>query len=150
MSFYDVNSFVPDRAVGYLVRAIAQASSARTDQPLAEEGLTNSQWQVLVSIYFNRALTCAALSRDLLHDKGAMTRLVDGLEERGWVTRERNAEDRRVFDLALTDEGRAVAERGRARVVACWNAWLTDWQPSEVETLIAMLQRLRTTVEAAS
>ena len=149
MRFYESSTFEPDRSIGYLVRVINQAVLARVEPAIAAEGLSNTQWQVLVSIYFNRGLTCAALARDLFHDKGAMTRLVDGLEERGLVRRGRNAGDRRVFDLALTETGRDAAERGRGRVVDCWNGWLQGWDHGEVEALIDGLQRLRTAIETA-
>lgn len=149
MPFYESASFEPDRSIGYLIRVINQSVLARMEPAIAAGGLSNTQWQVLVSIYFNRGLTCAALARDLAHDKGAMTRLVDALEERGLLIRERNAGDRRVFDLALTDAGRTAAEQGRSRVVDCWNGWLADWDRAEVETLIAQLQRLRRTIDAA-
>ena len=149
MSFYESSTFEPDRSIGYLIRVINQAVLARIEPAVTAEGLSNTQWQVLVSIYFNRGLTCAALARDLSHDKGAMTRLVDGLEERGLLKRDRNAGDRRVFDLALTEAGRDAAERGRDRVVDCWNGWLEGWDHGEVEVLVTALQRLRTTIDRA-
>jgi len=56
----------------------------------------------------------------------AMTRLVDGLERRGWVRRVRGDDDRRRVDLELTAEGRREATRLRetteksvAAVLAC-------------------------------
>jgi DNA-binding MarR family transcriptional regulator len=41
----------------------------------------------------------------------AASRAVDGLIQRGWVTRRENAEDRRSRIVALTDDGRAVVGR---------------------------------------
>ena len=149
MSFYQPSTYEPGRSIGYLVRLINQATGTRLERVMAAEGLSNTQWQVLVSIYFSRGMTCAALARDLAHDKGAMTRLVDGLEERGLLKRERNAEDRRIVDLALTASGRDAAERGKMRTMGCWNGWLSDWDPAAVEGLIAALQRLHGTIEAS-
>jgi DNA-binding MarR family transcriptional regulator len=40
-----------------------------------------------------------------------MVRLVDSLEQRGWVTRERNADDRRAYALRLTTIGRTALRR---------------------------------------
>lgn len=40
-----------------------------------------------------------------------MVRLVDALEQRGWVTRERNADDRRAYALRLTTVGRTSLRR---------------------------------------
>ena len=41
----------------------------------------------------------------------AATRLTDGLKRRGWVTRERDPEDRRRVVLQLSEEGEAEAKR---------------------------------------
>ncbi len=43
--------------------------------------------------------------------KGAMTRLVDGLESRGWVARERAENDGRRVLVSLTGEGKKEAKR---------------------------------------
>ena len=40
-----------------------------------------------------------------------MSRLAAGMEERGWLSRERDADDRRLYRLQLTADGRDVAER---------------------------------------
>ena len=149
MAFYDQAGFEPERSIGYLIRLIAQATQARTEPVLAAEGLTLTQWQVLLSLHFGRGPTGAALARDLAHDKGAMTRIIDALAERGWLTRERDSGDRRAVRLALTPEGQAVMERGRERVLACWNGWLAGMPEADVGTLIATLQRLRRAVEAS-
>ncbi|MCC6524599.1 MAG: MarR family transcriptional regulator [Polyangiaceae bacterium] len=47
----------------------------------------------------------------------AMTRLVDGLERRGWVERVRAEDDRRRVVLALSRKGRREAERLRQATV---------------------------------
>lgn len=43
--------------------------------------------------------------------KGAMTRLVDGLEKRGWVGREQSDEDGRRFLVSLTAAGNKESSR---------------------------------------
>ena len=142
-------NFVPDSSPGYLVRVINQMSMAGLEQALAGEGITATQWMAMVSLHFHFADTCAELARSLSHDKGAMTRLIDTLEERGWVERMRAADDRRVIRLALTPEGYDVAMRGRRKVIAAWNHWLADWSDEDVTGLVATLQRLRISMERA-
>ena len=82
------------------------------------------------------------------HDSGAMTRLVDQLEARGLVTRCRNKNDRRIIDLALTTEGKAVAKSLMPRILDFWNNVLGDFSTSEVTTLISLLTRLIARIEA--
>jgi DNA-binding MarR family transcriptional regulator len=149
MAFYSESAFEPDISIGYLIRRVHQLGGAALEPVFAKQGLSYTQWQALVSIWFGRGATAADLARDLGHDKGAMTRLVDGLAERGWITRERTAEDRRCINLQLTDEGAEIALRCKREVVACWNAWLADWPEEEVRMLIAALQRLRGTLGGA-
>jgi DNA-binding MarR family transcriptional regulator len=43
--------------------------------------------------------------------KGAMTRLVDGLEKRAWVTRTRGEDDARRVLVSLTADGKKEAKR---------------------------------------
>jgi DNA-binding MarR family transcriptional regulator len=44
-----------------------------------------------------------------------ITRVVENLETRGWVRRERGPEDRRVVRVFLTDDGRRTIDEVRAR-----------------------------------
>jgi DNA-binding MarR family transcriptional regulator len=148
MDFYSVQDFAPDCSIGFLGRQIHQMGGQSLEPLFVEEGLTHTQWSAMIAIWFGRGNTCATLARDMAHDKGAMTRLVDTLENNGWVARTRSVEDRRIVHLALTDAGRVVALRCRDRVIERWNRWLKDWKPDEVTTLISLMQKLRATMEA--
>ena len=44
-------------------------------------------------------------------EKSTVSRLAAGLQRRGWVGRERDPANRRFYQLQLTPEGRAVADR---------------------------------------
>ena len=149
MNAYNRDNFFPDTSIGYLVRAIHQLGYARLDAACATEGLTGIQWSALIAIHFGQT-NSAALARDLAHDKGAMTRMVDVLEAKGLVQRDRDDADRRLVNLSLTDGGRAVAMRCRDTVIDLWNAVLADWSAEETACLIAQLQKLRRTLEVAA
>lgn len=150
MPFYTPENFEPETSLGYLVRRANQIGQVTLEPMFASEGLTGVQWSALVCIHFGRGRTCAELARELNHDKGAMTRLIDIMEERGWVTRHRDNEDRRVINLELTDAGEEVAQRCRRRVIDYWNEWLADWSDEDIEQAIRVMRRLRDTIERAS
>jgi len=61
--------------------------------------LTDGQWDV------------SALAAQSRVTKGAMTRLVDGLEARGWVVRDKAKDDGRRVLVSLTGDGRKEAKR---------------------------------------
>ena len=149
MAYYDDVPFYPESSVGYLTHRVQQQSSAAMEPLFAREGITKTQWTALVSIGLDRATTCVDLARDLAHDKGAMTRLLDQLEERGLIARERSGEDRRYVRLALTEDGVAVTERCRRRVAECWNRWLDEFPTKEVDQVLATLRRLAQVIAAA-
>ena len=141
----------PERSIGYLVRRIHLLGTGLLEPLYAAEGLTGTQWSTLALIGLGRAQTSAALSREMGHDQGAMTRIVDQLVARGLIELERDAGDRRVVNLSLTDEGLAVANRCRLETVERWNAWLAaSWSPGEVDRLIADLNRLKARLEELS
>ena len=150
MGFYSEANFFPDQSVGYLIKRNFRFCVEALSPAFEEQGLTFTQWQALISILFRRAVTGAELAQDLAHDNGATTRLIDTLEARGWVARERDEIDRRRVNLTLTIEGQVVAQRARLRVIECWNEWLSDWDKADVEQLITLLQRLETTLTAVS
>ena len=150
MGFYTDANFLPESSIGYLLRVCQQHSLAALDRAIADEGISAMQWSALISIYFANVATCASLARDLAHDKGAMTRMIDALETRGLVERRRDAVDRRVINLSLTKEGEAMTMRCRARAIDLWNGLTTGWDDGEVEAIIAQLARLRQTLEAHS
>lgn len=147
MGFYSDAEFLPDCSIGYLCKRVHQLTQAGLEPVFAREGLTFVQWHALLSIYLERGRTCAALARDLAYDKGATTRLIDTLEGRGWVARTREHDDRRLVALKLTVEGERVAHHCRAKVMAAWNGWLSDWPEADVAETIATLQRLRAKME---
>ena len=150
MLAYTPEDFYPDSSLGYLVRCINQTGSASLEPLFAEEGLTYSQWSAMVLISERMAVTCAELARSLAHDNGAMTRIVDALETRGWIERTRNVDDRRFVNLTLTAGGREVAMRCRLRVMERWNIWLQDWDRGEFETLLRLMQKLKGSLDVAT
>ena len=88
------------------------------------------------------------MARHLNHDAGATTRLVDQLEERGLVKRQRSKSDRRVVQLSLTPQGRAVARMHVPPIVDFWNRVTDEFAPQEIKQLIGLMTRLIERLEA--
>jgi DNA-binding MarR family transcriptional regulator len=76
-------------------------------------------------------------------DPSTASRLIDQQVTAGYLARTRSTEDRRRTTLGLTDAGRGLladATEVRRDLLA---EVTHDWQPSEVATLVALLDRLR-------
>jgi DNA-binding MarR family transcriptional regulator len=71
-----------------------------------------------------------------------MVSLVDGLEQRGLLERTRNAEDRRLYAVHLTQPGRELLGEIRAIAAKHNSTMLAALDPSERDQLHALLSRV--------
>jgi MarR family 2-MHQ and catechol resistance regulon transcriptional repressor len=90
-----------------LARA-AEAVAARTSHIFSAAGLTVSQFGVLEALYHGGALCQRDLAKKILKSTGNITMVIDNLEKRQLVQRERDAEDRRFITIHLTEAGREL------------------------------------------
>ncbi|MGN6268881.1 MAG: MarR family winged helix-turn-helix transcriptional regulator [Sphingomonas sp.] len=140
--FYSIDTFAPRVSLGYLLRRVNKLSIVRVEAAFDGNDITFTQWIVLALVSFEIATTCTELSRNMDHDKGALTRVIDQLEERGLVERRRDAGDRRVSQLTATTEGRKIVADLARRVVNVWNDILEGFDREEIERLIGTLGKL--------
>lgn len=75
------------------------------------------------------------------------TRMLDGLVRRGLVERRRDAEDRRLVHVALTDEGRRLLRAKRERMVAARTEIFDALSPSEQRTAARLLTSLAAAID---
>ena len=139
---YRADNYRPDQSVGYLMRRITLSVAAAIERELDPRGLTNAQWVPLYKLFLGGCKTAAALAREIQLDAGAMTRMLDRLEAKGLVRRERSQSDRRVVNLALTDAGRVAAAEIPPALCSVLNAHLRGFSPAEVELLQGFLLRM--------
>jgi DNA-binding MarR family transcriptional regulator len=104
--------------------------------------LTFVQWTVLMALRDGVQRTAADIAREMCHDTGALTRVLDQLCQRSFVTRERSTEDRRIVLLGLTPGGACAVQATIPPVVALLNQALDGFTMGEFETLCLLLTRL--------
>jgi len=75
-----------------------------------------------------------------------MTRLVDGLEGDGLVTREPHPDDRRSVRVRVTAKGKRVSTGGRSRRASSLAGHLRDLAPRDLETLSRATELLERTL----
>jgi len=78
---------------------------------LARENLTPSQFGVLEALHHLGPMHQRDLGRRILKSSGNMTLVIDNLEKRGLVRRERSVDDRRFIQVHLTDPGERLIRR---------------------------------------
>ncbi|HEY6837313.1 MAG TPA: MarR family transcriptional regulator [Geobacteraceae bacterium] len=100
-----------------LMRA-AESVTGRVNRSMAAFDLTISQFGVLEALYHKGPLCQRDIAAKILKSTGNITLVIDNLEKRGLVRRERDSEDRRYLTVRLTEEGASLIARAYARVEA--------------------------------
>ncbi|HPE31662.1 MAG TPA: MarR family transcriptional regulator, partial [Parvularculaceae bacterium] len=72
---------------GYLINDVARLLRREFDRRVKHIGLTRAQWFVLAHLYRNDGRTQRALADELDMEPAPLGRLIDRLEESGWVRR---------------------------------------------------------------
>ena len=136
--------------MGYLIRRASTLLVDAMEPALAAQGFTFTQYMILGWLRDGIAMTAKDLCSELLHDSGALARVIDQLAERGFIERVRGLDDRRKVDLRLTDAGRETVELLLPTVIEKLNAALGDFGTDEVLELERLLRKLNANVEARS
>lgn len=150
VDFFSPESFSPENSVAYLLRMPLVGLGRAVNRELAMEDCSVPQWLPLFKAQRGGANTVAELARQCSIDVSTMTRLLDRLEQKGLCRRERSAVDRRVVQIALTPEGRAVAERVPEVLCRVYNQALAGFDADDWARLQTLLLRLGANTAALS
>ena len=85
---------------------VAETLMVASQRDFAKGKLTVSQFGVLEALYHLGPMCQRDAAKKILKSTANITTVVDNLEKRGLVERQRSSEDRRYIALHLTDEGR--------------------------------------------
>jgi DNA-binding MarR family transcriptional regulator len=147
--FYEAAGYCADESVGWLMKRALMSVAQAADRRLEPKGITHAQWAALFMLQSRRAATVAELARETQSDPGAMTRLLDRLEAKGFCRRERSTDDRRVVRVELTPEGEIAAQEVPIVLAQVLNEHHAGFSKSEWSQLKDMLRRMVANGEAA-
>jgi MarR family 2-MHQ and catechol resistance regulon transcriptional repressor len=101
------------RALNAFIRfsRAAESVSARLARSGTTGGLTGSQFGVLESLYHLGPMCQSDIGAKLLKSSGNITMVIDNLEKRDLVCRQRDQDDRRMIIVSLTERGKQLIER---------------------------------------
>lgn len=110
-----------------------------------KEGVTFQQYNVLRILRGAgpEGLPTLEIGARMIERTPGVTRIVDRLERKGWVRRERHATDRRQVWCHITDRGQALLARLDDPVAGSDAAIFSGMDEAEVQALVRTLERLR-------
>ncbi len=114
----------------------------RIEQIFATRGVSQAQFDVLMTLRIEEGITQQELAKRLLVTKGNVCGLIDRMETAGWVERRADPDDRRANRLYLTDEGRRQVAQTFPDHKALVEETLGRLNEQEVRTLYELLGKL--------
>jgi len=93
-----------------LLRA-TNSLEARLSNNLDKFNLTTSQFGVLEALYHLGPMSQKEIGKKILKSGGNITKVVDNLEKKSLLIREKNLQDRRFYNIKLTQNGKSLIEK---------------------------------------
>jgi DNA-binding MarR family transcriptional regulator len=128
--------------LGLLLGRAALLKDRIIDTHMEPHGITAAQFKVMIIVAQYGVDTPAELCRHLSLDSGSMTRMLDRLEQKGLLIRQRSEADRRQVQLVLTAEGQSLADRLPHIGADAMNELAGAISPDELKTLEHILKKI--------
>ena len=94
----------------YLLAASSDAASAQFHGIVRDNGIRVPEWRVIACLYDQNGLMTTKLAEYALMEQSRLTRILDQMDQKGWVERCIDPEDRRRVRVYLTETGNGLAK----------------------------------------
>jgi MarR family transcriptional regulator, transcriptional regulator for hemolysin len=135
--------------IGVRLTRVSKVVSRAFDDALGEVGGSLPTWLVLVSLKSERHGAQRELADAVGIEGPTLTHHLNRMETAGLVTRTRDAANRRVHRVELTQEGEAMFQRLLATVIAFDKKLRTGFTKKDIAVLNGFLERIRANVTDA-
>lgn len=137
-----------ERSFGFIIHDVSRLMRKRFDRRAHSIGLTRAQWSVIAHLHRNEGVNQSALAESMDVQKITLARLVDRLEQAGWVERRPDPADRRANRLYLTRKVAPMWERMRELAGEVFAEALDGLAPGEQDRLIDWLLAVKRNLAA--
>jgi len=136
-----VAGYALDDQIGFILRKVSQRHTAIFSAAFGND-LTAPQWATLAKLYEMGPTSQNQLGRLIALDAATIKGIVDRLSVRGFTETSPDPDDARRVVVALTDAGRAEAERGFALAQRISDETLAPLDAAQRAQLIALLKAM--------
>lgn len=140
----------PTETLGFLLTDATRAIRRRFEQRASELGLSSSQWRLIMQLKRGGPMPQARLAELLEIEPISVSRLVDRMQDAGWVQREPAPNDRRVKLVAPTEKAMQAVTSARAIADALYDEALAGLAPETRDGLKLALRRIIHNLSIAS
>ncbi len=130
------------------LRRLIRATDLHSKQLVKTAGLTAPQLLLLQAIREKGQVTIGALAKEISLSQATVTTILDRLEKRGLVYRERSSEDKRKVHAYLTDKGAEILRDAPTPLQEHFVRQFRDLRDWEQSMIISSLQRVARMMDA--
>ncbi|MBL8581170.1 MAG: MarR family transcriptional regulator [Rhizobiaceae bacterium] len=128
--------------LGFLIHTAARLLRRRFEARGAHHGLSAAQWRLLVHVVKSEGIAQARLAELLEIEPISVSRLVDRMEEAGWIERRQDATDRRVRMIFPTERSREVFGEVKSMAGEVYDDALRDLSREDRRALVRGLDAI--------
>jgi MarR family transcriptional regulator, transcriptional regulator for hemolysin len=110
-------------------------------------GITVEQWILLKVVEEKSGLSQNELAKETNRDPASITRTLDLLQKKGLIIREAIADNRRQYNIMLSQEGLDFVKQNMPLINDMRNISINGFTKEEVDSLISMLYRIQKNME---
>jgi DNA-binding MarR family transcriptional regulator len=131
-----------DHYLGYLLGQANHALYKEFDAHVRAAGLSSIEWRVLATLHDSEPLTVSQLAHEVLSKQPTVTKLVQRMNEQGWVKLQADPADQRRTLVAATAAGRRLVKPLVDKARAHESALLSNFAASEKSALKKLLVKI--------
>ena len=131
-----------DHYLGYLLGQANHALYKEFDAHVRAAGLSSIEWRVLATLHDSEPLTVSQLAHEVLSKQPTVTKLVQRMNDQGWVKLQADPADQRRTLVAATASGRRLVKPLVDKARAHESALLSTLAASEKAALKKLLVKI--------
>ena len=136
--------------IGYAITDVSRLMRTVFERRVRASGLTRAQWLVIARLHRHPGLSQSQIADLLEIEKASAGRLIDRMQAKGWLHRERNPADRRSQLIVLSAEGSTLARRAQTAAKTMEQGLLRRLSRAERAMLIELLAKVADGRDAAA
>ena len=112
-------------------------------------GLTHAQFDIIATLGNTAGMTYKELGERTLITKGTLTGVIDRLEQKGLVVRQRSGGDKRSFHVSLTESGDALFQQVFPTVILHGKQLFASYNDADYDAIELTLGKLKALIANA-
>lgn len=130
------------------LRRVIRATDLHSRNLIKTTGLTAPQLLLLLTIRDKGEVTIGELAQDMNLSQATVTNILDRLEGRGYIYREKSSQDKRKVHAYLTDKGKMAVKDAPVPLQESFVEQFRDLKDWEQTMIISALQRVAQMMDA--